>query len=242
MKSVSARILGTTRFDLKGGKAISGDKGGIDNQPQGFRVDDLRVCQILHGDRFRFGVKVAGSHEQGVVMGRDIPKHGIAKLNAVLTEAVRRAAVDVVAGGQQIHRRMVAVGITAAAILLNCAFKLHPVFMLLIAPQASVEVLDKQLEAIVQAAVIGESFHERFAVAYHTGLNTLCQPRAAQGGTAHLFHILGTELAAHILRVVFESVDIHGFLLSGIKISGKRKMLVRSSALVALAFFLPCVQ
>ena len=51
------------------------------------------------------------------------------------------------------------------------------------------------------------------ALADHTGLNALGQPRAAQGGTAQLFHILGTELAAHILGRVFERVDIHGVLL-----------------------------
>ena len=50
-------------------------------------------------------------------------------------------------------------------------------------------------------------------IADHTGLNALGQPRAAQGGTAQLFHILGTELAAHILGRVFERVDIHGVLL-----------------------------
>ena len=33
------------------------------------------------------------------------------------------------------------------------------------------------------------------------------------GCTALLFHILGTELAAHIFGRVFERVDIHGVLL-----------------------------
>ena len=50
-------------------------------------------------------------------------------------------------------------------------------------------------------------------IADHTGLDALGQPRAAQGGTAQLFHILGTELAAHIFGRVFERVDIHGVLL-----------------------------
>ena len=99
-----------------------------------------------------------------------------------------------------------------------------------------------QFEAAEQAAVIRKGFHDRFAVAYHTGLNAFCQPGAAQSGTAHFFHILSAELAANILRTVFESIDIHGFLLPGIKISGKQTGLVRSSALVTLALFLPCVQ
>ena len=175
-------------------------------------------------------------------MGRDIAEYGIAKLNAVLAEAVRRAAVNIVIGSQQIHRRMAGIGITGAAILLDAAFKVHPALMLFVAPQTSVEMLDKQLEAVEQAAVIRKGFRDRFAVAYHTGLNAFCQPGAAQSGTAHFFHILGAELAANILRTVFESIDIHGFLLPGIKISGKQTGLVRSSALVALALFLPCVQ
>ena len=89
---------------------------------------------------------------------------GLAKLNAVLAEAVRRAAVNVIIGSQQIHRRIIGVGITGAAILLNGAFKLHPALMLFVAPQASVEVLDKQLEAIKQAALIRKCFRDRFAV------------------------------------------------------------------------------
>ena len=175
-------------------------------------------------------------------MGRDVAKYGIAKLNAMLAEAVRRAAVNVIIGSQQIHRRMVGIGIAGAAILLDGAFKVHPALMLFVAPQASGEMLDKQLEVEEQAALIGESFHDRFAVAYHTGFDAFCQPGAAPSGAALLFYIFGAELAANILRAVFESINIHGFLLPGIKISGKQTGLVRSSALVTLALFLPCVQ
>ena len=60
------------------------------------------------------------------------------------------------------------------------------------------DVYKRQVQARGQAAVAGECFHDGLAVANHTGLNALGQPRAAQGGTAPLFHILGTELAAHI--------------------------------------------
>ena len=85
-------------------------------------------------------------------MGGDIAKYGITKLNTVLAEAVCRAAVNVIIGSQQIHRRIIGVGITGAAILLNGALKLHPALMLFITPQASVEMLDKQLEAAEQEA------------------------------------------------------------------------------------------
>lgn len=95
--------------------------------------------------------------------------------------------MNVIIGSQQIHRRIIGVGITGAAILLNGALKLHPALMLFVAPQASVEMLDKQLEAVEQAAVIRKGFRDRFAVAYHTGLNAFCQPGAAQSGTAHFF-------------------------------------------------------
>ena len=74
-------------------------------------------------------------------------------------------------------------------------------------------MLDQQVQARGQAAVAGECFHDGLAVADHTGLDALGQPRAAQGGTAQLFHILGAKLAAHILGGVFERVDIHGVLL-----------------------------
>ena len=102
---------------------------------------------------------------------------------------------------------------SGATVALHGALILHPALMLLVAPKASGIVLDQQVQARGQAAVAGECFHDGLAVADHTGLDTLGQPRAAQGGTAQLFHILGTELAAHIFGRVFERVDIHGVLL-----------------------------
>ncbi|EEG95476.1 hypothetical protein ROSEINA2194_00673 [Roseburia inulinivorans DSM 16841] len=146
-------------------------------------------------------------------MRRGIFQHRITELDPVLTEAICRAAVNIVVGGQQVHGRIVGVGVSAAAIALHGALILHPALMLLVAPKASGIVLDQQVQARGQAAVAGECFHDGLAVADHTGLDTLGQPRAAQGGTAQLFHILGTELAAHILGGIFECVDIHGVLL-----------------------------
>jgi hypothetical protein len=102
---------------------------------------------------------------------------------------------------------------SGATVALHGALILHPALMLLVAPKASGIVLDQQVQARGQAAVAGECFHDGLAVADHTGLDTLGQPRAAQGGTAQLFHILGTELAAHIFGGIFECVDIHGVLL-----------------------------
>ena len=81
---------------------------------------------------------------------------GVAELDPVLAEAVCRAAVNVVVGGQQVHGRIVGVGVSAAAIALHGALILHPALMLLVAPKASGIVLDQQVQALEQAAFMGK--------------------------------------------------------------------------------------
>ena len=66
------------------------------------------------------------------------------------------AAVNVVVGGQQVHGRIIGVGIPAAAVALHGALILHPALMLLVAPKASVIVLDQQVQALEQAAFMGK--------------------------------------------------------------------------------------
>ncbi len=58
-------------------------------------------------------------------------------------------------------------------------------------------MLDQQVQALEQAAFMGNA-RDCLAVAYRTGLHTLGKAGAGQGGTAQLFHILGTELDAHL--------------------------------------------
>lgn len=96
---------------------------------------------------------------------------------------------------------------------------LSMVFTLSISANATEFLLNnaqtKNADVGVSATIRGEVWH------YHTGFDAFCQPRAAQSGTAHFFHILGAKMAANILRAVFESIDIHGFLLPGIKNIGQ---------------------
>ena len=74
----------------------------------------------------------------------------------MLAEAVCRAAVNIVVGGQQVHSRIVGVGISAAAVALHRALVLHPALMLLVAPKTSGIVLDKQVQTLEQAAFVGK--------------------------------------------------------------------------------------
>ena len=63
--------------------------------------------------------------------------------------------------------------------------------MLLVAPKASGIVLDQQVQALEQAAVAGECFHDGLAVADHTGLDALGQPRAAGSGSPQSRRLCG---------------------------------------------------
>ena len=80
----------------------------------------------------------------------------LAELDPVLAEAICRAAVNIVVRGQQVHGRIVGVGVSAAAIALHGALILHPALMLLVAPKASGIVLDQQVQALEQAAFMGK--------------------------------------------------------------------------------------
>lgn len=74
----------------------------------------------------------------------------------VLAETVCRAAVNVVVRGQQVHGRIIGVGIPAAAVALHGALILHSALMLLIAPKVSGIMLDQQVQALEQAAFMGK--------------------------------------------------------------------------------------
>ena len=89
-------------------------------------------------------------------MRRGAFQHRIAELDPVLAEAICRAAVNIVVGGQQVHGRIVGVGVSAAAIALHGALILHPALMLLVAPKASGIMLDQQVQALEQAAFMGK--------------------------------------------------------------------------------------
>ena len=89
-------------------------------------------------------------------MRRGVFQHRIAELNPVLAEAICRAAVNVVIRGQQVHGRIIGVGIPAAAVALHGTLILHSALMLLVAPKASGIVLDQQVQALEQAAFMGK--------------------------------------------------------------------------------------
>ena len=95
------------------------DQSGVDDQAQRLRVDHLRFRQVRHRDSLRLVAEVTRSHEQRVVVRRSVFQNRIAELNPVLAEAICRAAVNVVVRGQQVHGRIIGVGIPAAAVALH---------------------------------------------------------------------------------------------------------------------------
>ena len=72
-----------------------------------------------------------------------------------------------------------------------------------------------------QELVMGKHLPDHVCIAHNARLNALGHPCAAAGVAAKFLDILGTKFAVHIFRRVFESVDIHGYLLVKMKKPGK---------------------
>ena len=98
---------------------------------------------------------------------------------------------------------------------------LHALPVALILPEHTGEIPDQRFQAGHQALIVGKHLPDHLCIAHNARLDALGHPRAAAGGAAKFLDILGAKFAVHICRCVFESVDIHGYLLVKMKKPGK---------------------
>ena len=96
----------------------------------------------------------------------------------------------------------------------------HALTVALILPEHTGKIPDQRFQAGHQVLIVGKHLPDHFCIAHNARLNALGHPGAAAGGAAKFLDILGAKFAVYICRCVFESVDIHGYLLVKMKKPG----------------------
>ena len=201
--------------------AIPGDEQGVHNHAERRSVYNLGICQVTGCQSSRVGVDAPRSDIEGVIVGRNLMEPCIVELCAPPAQAVSGAAVNVLIGSEQEHDRKEGRRVPALAVAQVDFHALHALPVALILPEHTGEIPDQRFQAGHQALVMGKHLPDHLCIAHNARLNALGHPGAAAGGAAKFLDILGAKFAVHICRCVFESVDIHGYLLVKMKKPGK---------------------
>ena len=197
--------------NLQGVQPETGDEQGVDEQPERFIRDDLRLRKVALRDLRRVAVKAFRRHEQRIVVGRDAAPAGVAEVDAAAEEAVEGPVRKLLVGGQQIQRGEELRRVALLAVAQQQPQGLHALSVGVVLPHGSGKALRQPHDSCGQARTVRKQLRDSLRVAHRTGFHTLGKAGAGQGGTAQLFDIFRPEDAGNVLRLILERVDIHGF-------------------------------